>query len=197
MGNDKVNNYLEIINKKVQPAERFTNIIPDATGGLTRAAVLIPLAIKQDELMLLFTRRSTAVNSHRGQVSFPGGQLEPGDRDLRDTALRETCEEIGIKPTAIDVLGVLKPLKSSTGFHIYPYVGFIHDLNGLRKNDLEVDKIFCIPFEWLIKADNLDQEDYIPPDGSLHKVWVYRTYDGERVWGITAQITKQFIDLLR
>lgn len=197
MSNDKVNNYLETIKKKVQPAERFTNIIPDATGGLTRAAVLMPLAIKQEKLMLLFTRRSIAVNSHRGQVSFPGGQLEPGDRDLRDTALRETCEEIGIKPRDIDVLGALKPLKSSTGFHIFPYVGFIRDLNGLRKNDLEVEKVFCIPFEWLIKADNLYQEDYNPSDGSQHKVWVYRTYDGERVWGITAQITKQLVDLLR
>jgi 8-oxo-dGTP pyrophosphatase MutT (NUDIX family) len=197
MNRDKAEFYLKAIKNKTLPAEKYTNIIPDASGGLIRAAVLLPLALKQGELSLLFTRRSDAVNSHRGQVSFPGGQLEPGDRDLRDTALRETCEEIGIQPDDIDVMGTLKPLKSATGFHIYPYVGFIRDLNGLHKNDLEVEKVFCIPLDWLTNEDNLKQEDYVPPDGSLHKVWVFKTYAGERVWGITAQITKQLIDLLR
>lgn len=197
MSREKIDKYLDLITSKLLPAERYTNIIPTVSGGLKRAAVLMPLANRERDLVLLFTRRSNSVNSHRGQVSFPGGQLETGDRDLRDTALRENCEEIGIKPDAVDVLGTLKPLKSSTGFHIYPYVGYIQDLNGLRINEFEVDKVFCIPFDWLMEEDNLYQEDYIPPDGSLHKVWVFKPYDGERVWGITAQITRQLIDLLR
>ncbi len=100
----------------------------------TIASVLVPFAYHDQKLSILFTHRSNQLASHRGQVSFPGGMKESADRDLLAPALRETKEEIGIDPENIEVLGQLEPIKSHTGLMIYPFAGFIRDLNGMQNN---------------------------------------------------------------
>ncbi len=160
------------------------------------ASVLVPFAYHDRILSILFTRRSNQLASHRGQVSFPGGMKESADLDLLAAALRETKEEIGIGPENIDVLGRLEPIKSHTGLMIYPFAGFIRDLNGLQNNMDEVERIFCIPYDWLRSSENLFQEDYQRSTGEVHKVWTFKAYEGEKIWGITAEITRQLIQFL-
>ena len=168
-----------------------------SSNGNKAAAVLVPLAYHADELVLLYTHRSNFINRHRGQVSFPGGMEETSDKTYADTALRETYEEIGILPDHIEVYGRLPLLVSTAGYPIYPYVGFIKDMNGLQKNSDEVEKIFCIPLKWLLADGNLFQEDYRGSRGDVHKVWIFKEYDGEKVWGITAEITRRFIEMIK
>ncbi|HUV16789.1 MAG TPA: hypothetical protein VMW28_09530, partial [Pelolinea sp.] len=83
-----------------------------------------------------------------------------------------------------------------TGYFIYPVVGFISDLNGLQKNGVEVDRIFCIPYTWLTEPRNSQLLDYQAKDGTKRKVWFFEEYEGEKLWGITAKITRDFVDLI-
>lgn len=159
------------------------------------AAVLVPFAYHHSELVILFTHRSHTLVSHRGQVSFPGGMHEPTDPDMQSTALRETEEEIGISSKNIQIFGQLDCIQSHTGTLIFPFVGFIKDLNGLNKNLDEVERIFCIPYAWLSDPHNLHQEDYRRSNGEIQRVWSFNDYDGEKIWGITAEITRQLIEL--
>jgi len=167
------------------------------SNGKVAASVLVPFAVHDGELVLLFTHRSNSINRHRGQVSFPGGMEETGDRTFIDTALRETQEEIGLQPRQVEVFGRLPSLESTSGYWIHPFVGFIHDLNGLQKNMEEVEKIFCIPIAWIMNEGNLSQEDYLGSNGILHKVWVFKDYQDEKVWGITAEITRRLIETIK
>ncbi len=161
----------------------------------SKAAVLVPFAYHHSELVILFTHRSHTLVSHRGQVSYPGGMHEPTDQTMQATALRETEEEIGISGRNIQILGQLDCIQSHTGTLIFPFVGFIDDLNGLKNNLDEVERIFCIPYAWLSDPRNLHQEDYQRSNGEIHRVWSFNDYDGEKIWGITAEITRRLIEL--
>lgn len=174
----------------------FSHLEQQKDNSLKLSAVLVPFAFHEDELKLIFTRRSLNLERHKGQVSFPGGIIEQNDKDPVASALRETFEEIGIKKEKIRILGAMPPFDSSTGYYIFPIVGFIEDLNGLHKNGIEVDRIFCIPYAWLKNPKNYFLKDYSTPEGLIRKVWFYREYDGEKLWGITAKITRDFIDLI-
>lgn len=187
--------YLEIIQNKLAGFQNRTDNIP-TESEFSIAAVLIPLAIQNGELVVLFTKRSANLKHHQGQISFPGGRMELCDRSLVDTALRETNEEIGIRPELVEILGSLAPTITPSGYYIYPYVGYLKDLEGLKKNLDEVEKIFCIPLGWLLEPENLYQEDYQPSQGEIHKVWFYKEYDQERVWGITAGIMHKLIEVI-
>jgi len=160
------------------------------------SAVLIPVVEYNQEPALIYTRRSEHLTTHRGQVSFPGGVIEDDDNSPLDAALRETCEEINIKRRQINVIGGLTPFDSQTGYFIYPFVGSIHDLNGLQKDGIEVTRIFCIPVKWLADPDNSRLDDYKAPDGSIHKVWIFDKYENETLWGISAKITKDFLRII-
>ncbi len=109
------------------------------------AAVLIPIFERGGEGHLLYIKRSENV-SHQGQVAFPGGRVEPPDRDLCETALREAHEEVGIEPDTVDVLGFL-PAKNTlvSGFHVAPFVGAIPDPHKLRHDPREVAEVFAVP----------------------------------------------------
>ena len=176
--------------------EKFDDFLPPQKGenddkSLINASVLIPFVYHEQELALLFTHRSNRLKNHRGQVSFPGGMQEHDDPDLIQTALRETWEEIGISPKQVDVFGSLNPLQSPFGYSIHPFLGFIRNLDGIHKNVNEVERIFCVPVKWLLDPANFYQEDYRPSGGSVRQVWIYKDYDGERIWGITADILHQ------
>jgi len=94
--------------------------------GRTDAGVLVPLYVERDELHAVFTKRRDDLRRHPGEVSFPGGRYDEGERDLIATALREAQEEIGLPRKAVDVVGALKPTPTiATGYAIYPFVGVI------------------------------------------------------------------------
>lgn len=162
------------------------------------AAVLVPLLIKNGECHLLFTRRTEMVNSHKGQVSFPGGLIEPQDNGPTATALRETYEEIGIPPEKIKILGQLDDVyTASTGFVITPIVGRIPWPVQLKISAEEVSRVFTIPLSWLANPDHLEERSMALPDGCvIPDVLYYKPYNGEEVWGITARITLKLLQVL-
>src|SRR5215203_418544 len=113
------------------------------------AAVLIPLVWDDDQWHLLFTRRTDTVESHKGQVSFPGGACDEGETTPEQTALREAEEEIGIQRTDVKVLGRLSNLITITYFRVTPVVGVVRWPAVFRVGAHEVARIFTMPLAWL------------------------------------------------
>lgn len=155
------------------------------------AAVLIPLLQDGGDWHILYTRRTQRVESHKGQVSFPGGGCDVGETTPEQTALREAQEEIGIDPTAVRVLGRLTNMITITSFRVTPVVGVISWPTVFRLNEHEVERVFTVPLTWLADADNRWE---LPFPSRNRNVIVYHPYDSELVWGATARMT---VDLLR
>ena len=157
------------------------------------AAVLLPLYQQAGEWHLLFTRRTDTVENHQGQVSFPGGVMEAGEGP-EEAALRETYEEIGVPPQAIQVLGRLDPLLTVTQFLVTPVVGRIPWPVELHLNRREVARVFGVPVRWLAQPANLQMhlhQAFAP--GPPIPVYSFRPYEGEVIWGATARITLNFL----
>lgn len=152
--------------------------------GLTAAAVLVPLIQREDALSLLLTRRTEELRDHPGQISFPGGRLEPSDPDVIAAALRETEEELGIPETQIEVLGGLDELETGTGFRVFPIVARLHPEFNLQIDTTEVAEVFEVPAGYALDRRNHQQESLVF-DGRkrrFHSI-TYRDY---RIWGATA-----------
>jgi 8-oxo-dGTP pyrophosphatase MutT (NUDIX family) len=146
-----------------------------------------------DEWHLLFTRRTDRVESHKGQVSFPGGACEEGETTPEQTALREAHEEVGINPKDVRVLGRLANMITISHFHVTPVVGVIQWPYVFRLENTEVARVFTMPLEWLAKPSNRWQ--FPVPIGS-RSVIVYHPFDGELLWGATARMTVDFLEAL-
>lgn len=155
------------------------------------AAVLIPLVRQADGWHLLFTRRTDRVESHKGQVSFPGGGCDEGESTPEETALREAEEEIGVEPRNVRILGRLVNLITITGFRVTPVVGVIQWPAVFRVGQDEVERVFTIPLDWL--ADSRNRWEF-PILGRNRSLVAYHPYDGELLWGATARMT---VDLLK
>lgn len=155
------------------------------------AAVLVPLIHEQEQWSLLFTRRTDRVESHKGQVSFPGGGCDEGENTPEETALREAQEEVGIDPAGVRILGRLTNLLTVSSFRVTPVVGLIAWPTVLRVGAHEVERVFTIPLDWL--ADHRNRWEFGIPGGA-RTVIVYHPYDGELLWGATARITVDFLD---
>jgi 8-oxo-dGTP pyrophosphatase MutT (NUDIX family) len=157
------------------------------------AAVLIPLLWHENEWHLLYTRRTDRVESHKGQVSFPGGACDEGEDMPEQTALREAEEEIGLHPGDVKVLGRLVNLITITYFRVTPVVGVIKWPSVFKVGEHEVARIFTIPLSWLANPSNRWQFDRPGTDRSLI---AYHPYDGELLWGATARMTVDFLKVL-
>ena len=168
------------------------NLFPHLIGKPPKkAAVLIPLTQTQDGWHILFTRRTDTVESHKGQVSFPGGAVEQNDKDLHQTALREAFEEIGLLPQHVQVLGQLPHRRTVSNYIVTPVVGIFETPYEFNANRFEVQHIFSLPLQWLANSTNYTSYTY---DETSNIVYRYAEKDGETVWGITAKIT---LDLIR
>jgi 8-oxo-dGTP pyrophosphatase MutT (NUDIX family) len=126
---------------------KLERLVPSVT---TRAAVLIPIVDRGDELGVLLTLRADDLKHHAGQISFPGGRIEPGDRDAVDAALRETQEEIGLGREFIEVIGVLPDHAVITGYRVTPVVGLVRPGFELKLDPVEVAGTFEAPLRHLL-----------------------------------------------
>jgi 8-oxo-dGTP pyrophosphatase MutT (NUDIX family) len=162
-------------------------------GPVRRAAVLIPLAPVANEWHLLFTRRTDFVDHHKGQVSFPGGRMDSDDESSEATALRETFEEIGVRPEDVQLLGALGEYLTVSNYLVTPIVGIIPWPYTFTIHTPEVERIFTIPLDWL--ADPIHRQEMVRKETGRGFI-TYLPYDGELLWGVTARITVSFLSAL-
>lgn len=157
------------------------------------AAVLIPLLWHENEWHVLYTRRTDKVESHKGQVSFPGGACDEGETTPEQTALREADEEIGLNPSDVKVLGRLTNLITITYFRVTPVVGVVKWPTVFRVGEHEVARVFTIPLGWLANPSNRWEFER---QGGKRGLIAYHPYDGELLWGATARMTVDFLNVL-
>lgn len=170
--------------------QEYAEMAVDSTLHLKCAAVLVPLAFYRNEWHILFTRRTDRVESHKGQVSFPGGACDEGETTPEQTALREAEEEIGIRPEDVEVLGRLSRLITVSSFRVSPVVGVIPFPYAFRVASAEVARVFTIPLLWL--ANRTNYWEFWLGD-ARRSVIAYHPYDGELLWGATARMTVNFL----
>jgi 8-oxo-dGTP pyrophosphatase MutT (NUDIX family) len=163
-------------------------------SNTTSAGVVVPFLYHNGEWYLLFTQRTNHVKNHKGQVSFPGGMAEPQDKYIFDTAIREAREEIGLFKENFRIFGLMQGMKSLSGYYIYPVVGQIIEPFVYTLEKQEVESVFTVPIRWLSNPAHWVEKDYQRENGSTEKVIFYQEYDNHIIWGITARIT---IDLLQ
>lgn len=163
--------------------------------GTTASAVLVPILSGPLGDRLLFTKRTQHLNSHKGQVCFPGGKRSPEDHDLMATALREAHEEVGIRPEDVEILGTLDDVATLTGFTITPVVGRLQVPYPFRPNPEEIERLIEVPLAELLVPEAIALEERITPGGQLLNIYSFWA-EGDLVWGATARITKRLVDLL-
>ncbi len=148
------------------------------------AAVLVPVIERDGEFSLLLTQRASTLRDHAGQIAFPGGRIEPQDRDPWTAALREAHEEIGLEASRVEFAGYLPDHVIVTGFRVTPAVGFVTPDYRLRVAADEVDEAFEVPLAFLFDAANLRERERAIGDASFAVYDI--TYGARRIWGATA-----------
>jgi 8-oxo-dGTP pyrophosphatase MutT (NUDIX family) len=161
---------------------------------LTSAAVLIPVIDRATGLSVLFTERASTLRHHGGQISFPGGRLDPGESSPVDAALREAEEEVGLARSTVEVLGRLPDHLIFTGYRVTPVVGLVQPAEQYVPESSEVASVFEVPFEYL-----LDLGNYRNRSRTLggREVEVYEIpYLGHTIWGATAGMVRNLYEVL-
>ena len=153
---------------------------------LVSAGVLLPLFVQQEQFQVLFIQRTLLVKDHRGQIAFPGGVRDPEDAHLLATALRETEEEIGLAPEAVEVLGTLPSVATITGYHITPFVGLIPYPYDFRPSPREVKRLLVLPVAEFYAPERWRSGPYVF-QGRTTRVCYWQNGQ-EVVWGATARI---------
>ncbi|MGB6067097.1 MAG: CoA pyrophosphatase [Desulfomonilaceae bacterium] len=163
--------------------------------GMITAAVLVPLFTKNGQLHILLTQRSDFVEHHKGEISFPGGKLDPTDPDFLACALRETAEEVGVDPEDVRVVGELDDFYTvATGFLVVPFVGLIPYPYEFRPSAREIAGLLAVPLEVFFDPTRRREETWIMK-GQPNQVIFYR-WHGHNIWGATARILRHFTELV-
>jgi 8-oxo-dGTP pyrophosphatase MutT (NUDIX family) len=162
--------------------------------GARSAAVLVPLFEEAGELRVVLTRRTAHVPNHQGEVAFPGGGVEPGEEPVA-AALREAHEELGIDPSAVEIIGELDHLATvSSRFVIAPFVGALAGRPELRPNPAEIERAFDVPLRELFSEEVYREEIWDLPWGEREVTFFELV--GDTVWGATARILRQLLAVL-
>jgi 8-oxo-dGTP pyrophosphatase MutT (NUDIX family) len=171
----------------------------DAPPTAKVAAVMILLFPKAGEWHVLLTERTTdnANDKHSGQISFPGGKFEPTDESLEACALRETHEEVGIAPEHINVIGAMTPLYIPvSNFKVNPFVGFMKEAPQYLRQQTEVQSIIETPLSILLNPENQKRKQiHVSFTMRLEDV-PYFDVNGKTVWGATAMMLSEFLEML-
>lgn len=166
---------------------------PSRLEGLRRAGVLVPLFVRDARLWTLFTRRTESVGHHRGQISFPGGSEEPGDKSLYATAVRETQEELAVAPADVIPLGSLSPIVTVTSFYVEPYVAAVPQPYVWRPATAEIAEVIEAPLAALMDPAILEEK---PLPGREGLILFYHHAD-HVIWGATAGILAELLEALK
>ncbi len=182
---------------KMMPQFRSMARPLERNGTPRLGSVLALLYCRDGELHVLLTRRREDMNSHAGQISFPGGRQDEGE-SFRRTALRETEEEVGVRPSTITVLGQLTPIYIlPSDYEVYPFVGWCAD--GQRPffhpNEAEVAELLEVPLAHLLDPANRHEELW--NIRGLAMTVPFYAVNGHKVWGATAMILSEFLERLR
>lgn len=165
----------------------------ESEKGRMIAAVLIPLCRVEGEWHVLFTLRSAQVEHHKGQISFPGGKRD-GDEELTETALRESEEEVGIKPDTVRIVGALDDIVTITNYRVTPFVGVFPYPWDVRLSLFEIDELLLIPLKELANPASF-VEKTITVDGENIQIVGY-LWQKHLIWGATARIFNQFLEVI-
>ena len=157
---------------------------PPRNGPLLPAAVLVPMVQRPDGCHVLFTRRTAHLSKHGGQISFPGGRLEPGDADAEACALRETEEEIGLPPSFVEIVGRLDTYVTVTSYSVTPVVGMVSPGFTLMPDAGEVAEVFEVPLEFLMDPQNHQRHGGMVNGVERH--WYAIPFGDYYIWGATA-----------
>jgi 8-oxo-dGTP pyrophosphatase MutT (NUDIX family) len=183
--------------KSVLKTELLPTEIWQASGHdeFRPAAVLVPLFWKEQELHVLLTKRSEKLKHHSGQVSFPGGGFEESDITIRQAAIRETEEEIGITDEFINVVGYLDDVETISGFYVTPFVSILKSDFAITMNEDEVSEVFSVPLNFFIDESNCQHKTAFYK-GKNVKYYVY-DHDKYTIWGVTAEIIVKLVKKLK
>lgn len=175
------------VGRRMQPAEGITP---------REAGVLVLVFPENDDLNLVLTRRADTLRGHSGQVSFPGGRRDPQDESLTATALRETCEELGVCDPAIEVIGMLWPLYvPPSNFEVHPTVAALPARPEFRPNPAEVAEVFTVSLAMLLDETSKAAEDREIQGTHIHIPYYHLL--GHKVWGATAVMLGELESRLR
>ena len=160
----------------------------------SHAAVLVPLFKKEEDCHLLFTKRSDEVKYHKGEISFPGGVVDQEDLELINTALREAHEEIGLRESDVQIIGILDDIVTVTEFIVTPIVGLFPYPYPFKVSEREISELIEVPLSHLLDGNSFSERE-IFRGGQNEVVYTYQ-YGKHAIWGATARILKQFLDLI-
>jgi 8-oxo-dGTP pyrophosphatase MutT (NUDIX family) len=163
-------------------------------GSLIPAAVLVPIVLRPEGPTVLLTQRTDHLHDHAGQISFPGGRIDPGDASPEAAALRETEEEIGLPAGRIELVGRLDTYIVRTGFVVTPVVGFVVPPFELRLDEFEVAEAFEVPLAFILDRANHERQSRVF-EGVERSFHVLR-YDNRYIWGATAAMLVNLVDIL-
>ena len=167
------------------------DVVQPPSDDAQPSAVLVSLVDHADGPSVILTRRSESLNSHKGQVAFPGGRLEPGESSF-EAALRETREEIGIDASGARRLGELSAHRTvSSRSHIVPHVVELSEAPARYELNDEVDRVFTVPLRELVRPDTFVQEHWFFSDREVVVPFFY--LDDETIWGATARMLQELV----
>jgi len=174
-------------------SQRKKKRLPEA--GRISSAVLLPIFCKDELYHILFTKRTDMVKTHKGHICFPGGTYEEEDGTLSFTALRETAEEVGLRPEDVEIIGELDDVGSlTTNYVISPFVGFIPWPYNFVLNEKETERILEVPVSALLDGNCVHKGTEFMEGESVTSYFYH--YRGDIIWGATARILTQFLDIL-
>lgn len=195
--------------------ETFKGFTPYINGAnkMRKYSVLIPIVEKNNETFIVFQVRSRTLKSQPGEICFPGGRIEPNESQL-NAAIRETCEEMGVTSTDIEIISPLDIFVSPFNFIVNPFIGRLNNFECSNINKDEVDHVFFVPLDYLLECEPLEyinsigvnRCDDFPFDLIKNENYKFKTspyptqfyiYGDYVIWGLTAKILGNFLDVIR
>lgn len=178
------------LSAKTLPSDMFIAGYDEDFEAGREAAVLIPLLARQGGLSVFFTKRPESMKEHPGQISFPGGRRERGDKSLVETALREACEEVGMAPEFVQVIGQLAPYRTITRYDVTPIIGLVDNQFSPTLDTREVDEVFEAPLAFFLDERNLQTRERFYQ--GKPRPYYYFDYEEFHIWGATAAMMINF-----